>query len=143
MLKLLVSALFVLSTSTAQAASWTRVVDSVNGGRLLIDKESINFSNYTKENGDVGHRVAGVVQFVKEGSLPYTIVIDTDECLDKGNGILLSLYGDGVNVIDFWTMDGDKVYDAEGQFLCGWTIGTIQKLQKQNGAKPKEQAPTL
>ncbi len=84
-----------------------------------------------------------MVQFVKEGSVPFTIVIDTDECLDKGNGILMSLYSDGVNVTDFWTMDGDKVYDAEGQFLCGWTIGTIQKLKKQNDAKPKELAPTL
>jgi hypothetical protein len=143
MLKVLVGALFVLSTSAAQAANWTRVVDSVNGVRLLIDKDSIKFSNYTKENGDVGHRVAGVVQFVKEGSNPYTIVIDTDECLTNSNGVLISLYGDGINTTDFWTLDGDKVYDAEGQFLCGWTIGTLQKLKKQNGAKSTEQAPTL
>ena len=113
------------------------IIDSSNGTRLLVNTDTVRIDKYQKENGN-GARVYAVMEMINDGKeMVFTSFIDSDDCLTQHGGTLLVLFSDKTTQPYFWSMDGGKLYDAQGQWLCGYLIGTLEVYQKN---KEKEKA---
>lgn len=135
MIKYIIAGLLV--TSIAHAENWTMVTDSNSGTRLVADVDSVKFDKYNKGNSQ-GHRAMVTMQYVTgEYTEPFLVIIDIDECIQKKSGVLVSKRGDSQQIY-FWTNEGNKMYDAQGQWLCGFTIGSIEALKNKKSNTPKE-----
>jgi hypothetical protein len=122
--------MFAVSFS-AHAENWFVVTDSKTGERLLADLESIKVDNYTTSTGGTSVRMSSTMTFVGEGdSDPFTAIIDVKECFSRKRGILVNVYKDQSHKTYFWDENGSKMYDAQGQFLCGFAIGMREEAQK-------------
>ena len=139
--KLLILVATMLVTTAAQAETWKMIVDSDTGSRLVIDVDSIVIDGYTKPNGQDGTRIhATMATITDEGDIPFRSVIDADECLTQQGGRLVNVYADNSTNSYFWSMSGQKMYDAQGQWLCAYletTLEIYQKKQEKSKSKPK------
>jgi hypothetical protein len=133
MLRTVVLSLALLFTITAHAENWAVVTDSGDGVRLIADVESVKVKEYKKGT----KKSTGIfvnMQYVNT-DLVFVSAIDVEECLLKQRGTLINAYPSGESNTYFWDISGDKMYDAQGQWLCGAVYGILKNNKKQ--AKPK------
>ena len=133
MKQLLVIVLLAVST-TVYATNWQMVTDSTDATRLLVDVDTVKFEKYTRADKTVSARVYAIMEFLSDSEILFTAVIDTEDCIVREAGPLVNIYADGTNSTFFWAMRGTKMYDAQGQWLCGYVKGVLKQTQKQ---KPK------
>ena len=134
---LLVSAL--LLATTAHAETWKMVTDSSDGVRLVADVDSIDIRGYNKGT-EKATGIFVVMRYVstETNSAKFMAAIDVEECLVKKGGTLVNADGNGKVATYFWSLDGDKMYDAEGQWMCGYLIGIVKNSEKRAiQAQPK------
>ena len=132
MRKLLV-ALLLFTTTLAVAENWQMIIDSTDDSRLLVDTESITLEGYVTESGDNSVRVYATMKiFTNEQEvIPMIAVIDGTECVKQQGGQLEAIIDqEGNGLTYFWSMDGGKLYDSQGQFLCGYFMGTLKQYSK-------------
>ena len=133
----LLLALALVST-TAVAANWKLIIDGSQGTRLLVDTDSVGIDKYQKENGP-GARVYATMEMLNgNDEVVFRSIIDADDCLTQHGGTLVTIYPDKSTSSYFWSMEGSKLYDAEGQWLCGYLIGTLEVLQKNKEKEDKK-----
>jgi hypothetical protein len=133
----------LLSTATAAAAeNWQLVQDSENGSRLIADFDSVDVTNYIKneKTKEVGIRAHGVMEVLTPDGPTgaFTAIIDVDDCLKRQAGPIVNLFADGKTNTYFWSSRGDRLYDAQGQWLCAIvTIANATVEAKKSKEKPK------
>ena len=133
MLRTVVLSLILLFTITAHAENWTVVTDSGDGVRLIADIDSVQLKEYnsgTKKSTGIFVNM----QYVNTDFV-FVSAIDVEECLLKQRGTLVNAYENGKSNSYFWTVDGNKMYDAQGQWMCGVVIGILNNNKKSE--KPK------
>jgi hypothetical protein len=59
---------------------------------------------------------------------------------EEGAGPIVNVYKDGTSNTFFWSKDGGKMYDGQGQWLCGFLKATINQYQKEK-TQPKASKP--
>ena len=133
MLRTVVLSLALLFTITAHAEDWAVVTDSGDGVRLIADVESVKVKEY-KKGTKKGTGIFVNMQYVNT-DLVFVSAIDVEECLLKQRGTLINAYPSGESNTYFWDISGDKMYDAQGQWLCGAVYGILKNNKKQT--KPK------
>lgn len=131
-MKRLITLLALLFSTSAFATNWQMIVDSSGGTRLLVEVDSVAIDSYTKADKSNGTRVYATMEFLSENEIVFTAVIDAEDCLVREAGPLLNVYTDKASNIFFWSMKGGKMYDAQGQWLCGYLQGTLENYKKQN-----------
>lgn len=122
--------LFMISLP-AWAENWHTVTDSDSGIRLVADVDSIVVDKYKTSSGAESARIYGVMQYVGDDTLPFTSIIDVTECFAKQRGTMVVVYRDNTSKVYFWDGKGNKMYDAQGQFLCGFAIGLRDKTYEK------------
>ena len=128
----------VLISTTAVAANWKMITDGASGTRLLVDTDSVGIDKYQKENSN-GARVYATMEMLNgDSEFVFRSIIDADDCLTQHGGTLVNVYPDKSTTSYFWSMEGSKLYDAEGQWLCGYLIGTLEVLQKNKEKEVKK-----
>jgi hypothetical protein len=136
MLKVLLLAASLLFTQTASAENWVKIIDNDQGTRLVADLDTVKFSTYEFE-GATKNRITATMRFIMENSAAWVAVIDTDECVTRRRGMLVTVFNDNITKQYFWDDKGATMYDAEGQWLCGYTIGYKSRHQKNvDATKP-------
>jgi hypothetical protein len=133
MLRTVVLSLALLFTITAHAENWAVVTDSGDGVRLIADIDSIKVKEYNRGTKKATGIFANM-QYVNT-DLIFVSAIDVEECLLKQRGTLINAYPSGQSNTYFWDINSDKMYDAQGQWLCGVVIGILKNNNKQ--PKPK------
>ena len=133
MLRTVVLSLALLFTITAHAENWLMVTDSDVGARLIADIDSVQIKEYNKGTKK-GTGIFVNMQYVN-ANLIFVSAIDVEDCLLKQQGTLINAYPSGKADTYFWSIDGDKMYDAEGQWMCGVVVGMLNNTKKQT--KPK------
>lgn len=132
MKKLLAVLLLTLSFS-ANAENWKLLVDIEGGNRLLVDYDSLQFSEYTTDKKTKSWYLKADM-FLVNSNTPIVAAIDAKECMLKNSGALV-LSHDGETYSKFWSDVGGKVYDVQGQFLCMATKKALQALKKPEPRK--------
>ena len=129
----------LLGSTVALAANWKLIIDGSQGTRLLVDTDSVGIDKYQKENGS-GARVYATMEMLNgNDEVVFRSIIDADDCLSKQEGgTLVNIYSDRTTASYFWSMNGSKLYDAEGQWLCGYLQGTIEVYQKNKEKEDKK-----
>lgn len=123
-----------LFVGNAIAESWIDIASAVNGEKLIASVESIDVEKYTNSEGKEGYLASAIMRYVgKDYIAPFLAAIDVEECLTKNSGVLIVALPDNTTKKYFWS-DGKMMYDAQGQFLCGYVK---EKYQQRKPAKPK------
>lgn len=141
MLKYILAAALVVASVPAHSQSWLRIADSSDGIRLSVDVSTLKVDTYPKQNA-VGWRVSATMLYSGERTLPpFIAVIDADDCMQRGGGVLVNILSDADTTTYVWDSNGTKMYDAQGQFLCGWLLKKIEmnrqeKQQNNTNNKP-------
>ena len=132
----LISALIL--TATAHAADWKVVTDSTDGARLLADVDTMEIQEYNNGTASKGTSILVRMQYIVNGvaGAVFSSAIDIEECLTKQQGTLVNSFGRGETNSYFWSVDGTRMYDAQGQWLCGSAIA-ILKYSKDKKKSPK------
>ena len=133
--KVLLASALLLST-TAHAENWQMVTDSTDGSRLVADVDSVEIKGYNK--GSV--KATGIfvnMQYVSSGETNpvFVTAIDVEECLIKKGGTLVNAYKSGTTSTYFWSLDGPKMYDSQGQWMCGYVMGLLKSGDKRVNKK--------
>ena len=128
--KLLAILLMSLSVN-AYAENWTVIGDSNTGSRLLVDASTFNLDK-TKSGK---YNVYALMKIVNTDKLPsFLAVIDGVQCLSNKSGNLVMVYEKQESIELYWSINGDKLYDMSGAWLCGKLNAEIY----QNSTKKKE-----
>lgn len=130
MLARIIMILAVLGSSMpAQAEHWQIVAESVDGFSLQADTDSITLVGVPTVD-----KPREAVQI--EGNMMYTGMpmwmarIDLRQCTADKKGELLNRFSDGSTKIYSWDATGRKMYDAQGSFLCSYTVEILHKYDK-------------
>lgn len=130
--KLFVATILAIASVSVNAQSWKMITDSTNGLRLVVDTDSIVIDKYMLGNAE-RYRIHGTMQYLGGNPLPpFKAIIDTNDCLVRGGGPLVNLYENGEQSNYVWDTNGTKMFDAQGQFLCGWLQGVIEVERRKN-----------
>jgi hypothetical protein len=132
MKKLAFFVLMMFSTVTF-AENWELISETSDGYRIIADSDSYKFEKYEKDK----FRAFAVMQIVGNGenSPPFITAIDVDDCIYKQSGPIVNVFPDNTKKGYFWSVKGDKIYDAQGSWLC---LVTIQTLQDANAKAKKD-----
>lgn len=123
-------------TTTVHAQDWSLVTDSSDGTRLLVDVDTVQVDKYNKGKSE-GTRIHAVMSYLDNSQeYLFTAIIDAHECLEKKSGVLVNVNSKGKSNTYFWSEKGNKMYDAQGQWLCGFLIGSIDAAQKKKQSAP-------
>jgi len=135
--------LFMLTSTVAYAENWYTVTDSSSGLRLVADIDSVVVDKYKTTSGAESVRIYGVMQYVGDDTPPFTSIIDVTECFAKQRGTMVVVFQDKTSKVYFWDGKGNKMYDAQGQFLCGFAIGLRDKAEsrEQQGSTTPNTTP--
>ena len=140
-MKRLIALLFLTVATNAHAVNWQLVTDSSDGTRLVSDVDSVRIDKYTKPDKTTGARIYSTMDFISNNEeLVFSAVIDAQDCVDHGAGPIVNVYKDGTSNTFFWSKDGGKMYDGQGQWLCGFLKATINQYQKEK-TQPKASKP--
>lgn len=115
------------------AETWMHVSKSVDGILLSADIDSVSLG---RVDGLGGVSVFGVMKYSgKEYLPPFIALISVKECVDSGKGTLYNMFFDNTAQEHTWAMDGKAMFDAQGQFLCGFTKEVLKSRQPNNDTK--------
>ncbi len=136
MLRKVLLVLALLLSTTAHAENWKMVTDSSDGARLVADADSVEIKEYNKGS----EKAVGIfvnMQYVSSGeaNTVFVTAIDVQECLIKKGGTLVNAFGSGKTTTYFWSLDGGKMYDAQGQWMCGYVMGLLKAGDKRVNKK--------
>lgn len=135
----LLLALTMVFSTVAYAENWTVVTDSNSGTRLLADLDSVRFESYERALNEHSTRVYATMQYVNgEISDPFIAVIDVVDCMTKQNGLLINQYIGGKTHSYFWDVNSTKLYDAQGAWLCGFSIAAAEEFKKSQAKDKKK-----
>lgn len=135
MFRALFIVLLFMIVTPALAQDWRIVADSADGSRLLVDVSTVNVEKYKKGDKLEGIRIYAVMSYIaKSEEFVFTSTIDVGECLGKRSGSLISKSKNSIDTY-FWSFEGNKMYDAQGQWLCGIVIGGMETAQKKKEQK--------
>lgn len=115
-MKKLISVLMLVFSLTTQAEDWNPLTESIEGSKLIVDYDSIQFAEYYKDTNTKSWLIKANMYLV-ETNTPLVVAIDAKECILKNSGILVVTH-DSETYSKYWTSTGNKVYDAQGIFLC-------------------------
>lgn len=136
--KVLVAAALCLVAVPALPQTWVKITDSADGLRLVVDSSTIKVDTYSKR-GAVAHRVSATMQYTGTRILPpFIAIIDADDCTERGGGVLVNVLNNQESTTYVWDKDGRKMYDAQGQFLCGWLLRKIELYEKEKQQNQNE-----
>lgn len=128
MKKLIASVLLAISLS-ANAETWAPLVESLQGDKLIVDYESVVLTEYFKDTRTKSWYMQANMYLV-ESNTSIVAKIDAKECVTKDSGTIV-LSHDGTTYSKFWNSRGNKMYDAQGAFLCLVTKRLLQRQEKQ------------
>ena len=136
MLRKVLLVLALLLSTTAHAENWKMVTDSSDGARLVADADSVEIKEYNKGS----EKAVGIfvnMQYVSSGeaNTVFVTAIDVEECLIKKGGTLVNAYKSGATSTYFWSLDGPKMYDSQGQWMCGYVMGLLKSGDKRVNKK--------
>lgn len=121
--------------STAAAEDWREVAKSTNGIQLRADIDTIT-AIMAPNTADVA--VEGVMSYEgKEILPPFKARIDAKQCFERQKGDLINTFGDGIVQKSTWAADGRKMTDAQGAFLCAFTIEVLRTYERNNNPSVK------
>lgn len=123
-------AALALIPTVSYGANWKLIVDSTSGSRLLVDADSVRIEKYKKSDGPSTQIYATMDMMDQTGETVFVSVIDAKECLNQNGGVLVLFYNDKSTATYFWSGDGNKMYDAQGQWLCGYLKGYLESNAK-------------
>jgi hypothetical protein len=139
MYKVLLVVSLLLSTN-ANADTWKLLDDNNKGGRLLVDVDSAVIDTYDKVGKNDGTRVHAQMRYVeKDEELSFLGVIDGAECISQQGGTLINLFENDTTKTYFWSDLGNRLYDSEGRWLCGYLIDVLETMAE----KPQRAAPKI
>lgn len=119
-------ALLVSMSPFVHAEQWVDISRSVDDVLLSADIDTLELSMV--EN--VGVVAFGIMRYTgKEYLPPFGAVISVKECVDQGKGTLINVFGDNTSQQQRWSADGKAMYDAQGQFLCGFSKEVLRARQ--------------
>lgn len=121
-MRLLTTLLFAVTLSiSAYAEDWRLVSNTDQGDRLIADIDSVEFKPYTIQTPNDGMRVAAIMMYTgKEFLPPFMVSLDSKQCIEDQGGVLINNFGEGEPKVYQWTSTGKRMYDAQGQWLCGY-----------------------
>ena len=133
----LVTALLVSAMATAE--NLQLVEDATDGTRLLVDTDSVKLIPYSRNSKDDSIAVsARMVYYGSNNDVSEFITgIDAEDCSTKGSGTIVNVYSDKSQSSYFWSASGNKLYDAQGQWLCVVLLKTMDMPAKQPKSKSK------
>lgn len=131
MKKLVFLAIMMFST-TIFADNWDLVVETKDGYRIIANKDTYRFDKYDNDK----YRAHVVMQIIgdNENSEPFITAIDVDDCVNNQAGALVNVFPDKSKKSYFWSVNGSKIYDAQGAWLC---LVTIEMIRNVNEKKQK------
>jgi hypothetical protein len=139
MYKVLLVVSLLLSTNV-NAGTWKLLNENDEGGRLLVDVDSAVIDTYDKDGKGDGTRVRAHMRYIeKDGELFFVGVIDGAECITQQGGALVNLFEDNTSKTYFWSDLGNRLYDSEGRWLCGYLIDVLETMAE----KPQRAAPKI
>jgi hypothetical protein len=139
MYKVLLVVSLLLSTNV-NAGTWKLLNENDEGGRLLVDVDSAVIDTYDKDGKGDGTRVHAQLRYVdKDGVVSFVGVIDGAECITQQGGELINLFENDTTKTYFWSDLGNRLYDSEGRWLCGYLIDVLETMAK----KPQRAAPKI
>lgn len=129
-------AVLLMLPAMATAGTWKLIIDSTTNTRLLVDVDSVKIENY-KKGDTTGVSIGATMSLVSnQDETVFVSIIDAEGCISKQQGgALINIYADKSTNQYFWSIDGDKMYDAQGQWLCGYLLGAINTYQKQQSKR--------
>lgn len=125
----------------AYAAKWELVTDSAGGSRLIADADSFKIEKYNKTATDESYRALAKMSMIQNNTETVVLVIiDALECANTGSGLMVTkVVETNETLTHFWTVDGPKMYDAQGVWLCGKVLQVIKQPKTQK--KPTTKQP--
>lgn len=133
-MKKLLTALLLACSLTAQAENWQMLTETKAGTRLLVDYDSIDIEEY-KVDARTKSFMTRATMMLADSDKTFAVAIDAKECLAKNSGFI-AFYYSGQTKTQFWTSEGDRLYDAQGIFLCHVTKKLIEKIKQQPNKVP-------
>jgi len=120
----------MLATNAVAEENWQAVSDSQDGTRLIVDINSITLDEYDTDK----QRVYANMRYITptEAHDPFITVIDAKECVTKQSGKMFNIYSNGDKQEFFWSVDGNKMYDNQGKFLCLVLFKALDKHKSNN-----------
>jgi len=122
--------LSVLAITAVAEENWQAVADSQDGTRLIVDINSITLDEYDANK----QRVYANMRYISstEAYDAFITVIDAKECVTKQSGTMFNIYSNGDKQEFFWSVDGNKMYDNQGKFLCLVLFKALDKHKSNN-----------
>ena len=133
----LVTALLVSAMATAE--NLQLVEDAANGTRLLVDTDSVKLTPYSRNSTDDSIAISARMVYYGANNdvVEFITGIDAEDCLTKSGGTIVNIYPDKSQSSYFWSASGNKLYDAQGQWLCSVFLKTVDTPVKQPKIKSK------
>ena len=146
MIKTAIAAVLACGMSVANATDWQLVTDSASGDRLIADADSVKIEKYAKNDKTESYRAIAKMSMIrKSNETVVLVIIDALECTEKGSGVMVTkVVGTNETLTHFWSVDGPKMYDAQGVWLCSKVMDIVNKNQstpKKNTQKPAAPKP--
>lgn len=115
------------------------ITDGIDSSRLLVDSESVVIEKYGTDSDNNNVRIHATMKlFVDQEIVIMVAVIDGTECVMQQGGQLSNIISDDGSTLNyFWSMQGNRLYDAQGQWLCGYFLGTIEQYSNEQDSTPK------
>lgn len=121
--------------SIATAEDWREVAKSTTGVQLMADIDTIT-ALVSPSSQDV--TIEGTMTYTgKESVPPFKARIDARQCFEHQKGDLINIFVDGKELKNKWSVDGRKMTDAQGQFLCAFTIEVLRTYERNNNPSVK------
>lgn len=144
MLRKLVFLTALLASTTASAENWQLIEDATNGIRLVVDVDSPMLTPYQNEKEAKSIAVSALMAYIDNNeSIQFVAGIDGDECVYKGAGTIINVFEDKTKNKYFWSTNGTKLYDAQGQWLCRYLINYAVELEKKPPAVKQNSRPKI
>lgn len=146
MKRLVLLVTLLITSNLALAENWQLVEDSDEGARLIADVDSLKAELYQKDDKVRGTRISSIMRIVLTESITdsFIVAIDGNDCLAKQAGPVVNVLPSGKVNTYFWSIDGNRMYDAQGQWLCAVFYKAVvekKKLPKSNATPAKKAQP--
>lgn len=131
----------LMASIPAYAENWQMLADSQDGQRLIVDVDSANIDKYTKnvKTKEVGIRVRASMMYIDPNvqTRPFISAIDGDDCIYRQAGSIVNVFDKKTVDTYFWSMQGTKMYDTQGQWLCNFLVTAVEYHDSVEKSKPK------
>jgi len=128
--------------SPAYAENWQFIADAPDGGRALIDVDSIVKITHKKDIVIIQSTIRVVGAPNTEPDWKADIAIDYDSCMKSKNGKMIFFpHSAKTPDIFFWDATANRIYDNVGAYMCGFIWGEEHPGEKLPEATPQDSTP--